>query len=779
MAGTLERLQLLVTSNSAQARGDLAALDKTASSSMGTIGKLQEAFKVGAGIGVGAGAVDGVLSGLQRLGTFAVSQFESAVSAASALQQSTGSVKAVFGDAAREVEKFGITSAQSVGLSTAAFGQQSAILGALLQNLGFTGDEAALTSNKLVQVAADLGATFGQSTASAALALGAVLRGEYDTIEKFGVKIKQADIDARVAASGMDISTQANKNNAQALAALSILQDQAGRSAGAFGDKSETLLGQQQRLNAELENARAEFGEALLPAMTKFVQLGRDAIPVAQLLADAYSQLGSNAATAATEIGKLAVIALPGIDKLGGLFDVPEAGSNGLVAQLATQRVAIEDYVRSVGGLEGITENVLQGLPPALRDAARELFGLSDAADTATGSTKSLADQIASLQKEASGLAGAMFGADRAETAFFKSLEVGGSSAGSNAKKIERALRSIEDAQRSLADSQKELDESLISRFLVGLGATTDEITLGQIAERESTRGLADSKRDLADAQERLNKLRQVDAAGLLDAEASYIQAQRDFVDAEKAGDVVLLNRAKADLIRTEKDLAEQRDPSIAGDLAKAEQDVAAAQDAVARAEIASRQSRADLNELINRGKEGSRDLAEANKQVEAAQRRVEESERALVDANDALNESTTGLGGSVKTANQRFEEGISAADGWLQKLIDNKATPEEFGKAVATIYGSLKDVADQAGETKSLDDYLLKISNIYAQLQNINNLPSITASSSANSAENALNRAQSSKIVLSLGGREFGEVVVEGLLAYQSANGSVPIKIR
>lgn len=781
MAGTLERLQLLVTSNSTQARGDLASLNKTASSSMGALGKLQEAFKLGAGIGVGAGAVDGVLAGLQKLGTFAVSQFQAAVGAASNLQQATGAVKAIFGDASSTINEFGRDSANAVGLSTAAFSQQAATLGAFLQNMGQTKDVAAATSIALVQVGADLSAAFGGQTSDAVSAIGAALRGERDPIERYGISIKQAAVDAKVLALGLDTSTQAALTNAQATATLALIQQQAASTAGQFGREQDTLAGQQQRFNAELENARAELGAALLPAMTELVKVGRDVIPVIAGVAGAFISAAEAAKTVAkpfVDAGNILrdlTASLPG-DPFGKLFGGSDGGAKAkAIGELKEFSSAVFD---GQVALESIAP-AIAFLPPSLRTLADKFLGIKPAAEAAAAGTKSLADQIAALEKEASGLAGSLFGADKAESAFFKSLETGGSSASSNAKKIERAYRSIEDAQRALADSQKDLDESLISRFLVGLGASSDEITLGQIAERDSTRGLADSKRDLADAQERLNKLREVDAAGLLDAEAAYIQAQRDFVDAEKSNDVVLLNRAKADLIRTEKELGEQRDPSLVGDLAQAEQDVAAAQDAVLKAEIDAVQSRKDLNELINRGKEGSRDLAEANKQVEAAQRRVEESERSLIDAQDALNESAAGLGGSVKTANQRFEEGVSAADTWLQKLIDNKATPEEFGAAVATIYGSLKDVADQAGETKSLDDYLLKISNIYAQLQNINNLPSITATSSANSAENALNRAQSTKIVLNVAGREFGEVVVEGLLAYQSANGSVPIKIR
>ncbi len=778
MAGVIERLEFLVTSNSAQARGDLGKLDQTASKSMSTVEKLQEAFKFGAGAGVGASAATGAIDALAKVGTFAVSQFQSAVSAASDLQQAAGAVRAIFGDASKTIEAFGRTSAQSVGLSTAAFDQQTSTLGAFLQNLGQTKEVAAATSISLVQVGADLSAAFGGNTSDAVSAIGAALRGERDPIERYGISIKQAAVDAKVLALGLDTSTTAALTNAQATATLSLIQQQAGKTAGQFGREQDTLAGQQQRFNAELENARAELGTALLPAMTELVGIARDVIPVISDVAANFvlvAQTAKEAAVPVVAFGKALGELTPGVDLGGGLTSAGGLLASKL-AELEAQKAAID---KAVGGTAGLIEQGILRLPPAFRDAAREVFALKEATDAAAPSARSLADQIDGLQKEASGLAGSLFGADKAETAFFKTLESGGSSAGSNAKKIEQAYRSIEDAQRALADSQRELQESQIERFLVGLGSSSDEITLGQIAERDSTRGLADAKRDLAEAQKRLNSLREGDKAGLLDAEAAYIQAQRDFVAANKTGDLVQINRAKADLIRTEKALGEARDPSIAGDLAKAEQDVLAAQDGVLKAEIASAQSRKDLNDLINAGKDGSRDLAEANKSVEAAQRRVEDSERSLIDAQDALNESATGLGGSVKTANQRFEEGVTAADTWLQKLIDNKATPEEFGKAVATIYGSLKDVADQAGETGTLDAYLTKISDIYAQLQNINNLPKITANSTANSAEESLRRSQSTKVVLNLNGRDFGEVVVEGLLAYQSANGSVPIKIR
>ena len=805
MAGTVERLQFLVTSDSAQARGDLGKLNQSASASMSGIGKLQEAFKLGAGIGVGTTAVEGVIGGLQKLGGFALSQFESAIGAASTLQQSAGAVKAVFGSAASEVEKFGATSAQSVGLSSAAFQQQSAVIGGLLQSLGQTKSESAKTSAQLIQVGADVAAAFGGTTADAVDRIAAAFRGEYDPIQRYIGSIKAAAVEQKAIEMGLAATTGELTAQAKAQATLQLILEGTTNTAGQFAREQDTLAGQQQRFTAELENARAELGTALLPAMTELVKIARDGVAQIGLLDDAFRLMASDAKTLA-EYLPLVVSGLIGIGEVGKVSGdsimfalqgaanvVPGLGSSLLYLQQKMEDARKQgEKNKEIGeAFSDIADSVHKGtasleqfapalafLPPALRGAAYELFGLNDAEKTVTVSTKSLADRMADLEKASSGLLGSLIGADSAQSAFFKTLESGSSSAGSNAKKIERAYRSIEDAQRSLTDSQKELEESLIARFVVGLGATSDEITLGQIAERDSTRGLADAKRDLADAQSRLNKLREVDKAGLLDAEAAYIQAQRDFVDAEKSGDIVQLNRAKADLLRTEKALSEQRDPSLTGDLAQAEQDVAAAQDAVTTAEIDAKQSRKDLNDLINSGKEGSLNLAEANKQVEAAQRRVVDSERSLVDAQDALTESASGLGGSVKNVKTQFQEGLTAADKWLQKLITDKATPEEFSEAVAKIYGSLKNVADQAGETGNLDTYLSKISEIYTQIRNISGFGNFAPGGFSNDPANAFQSLPETKIVMNLNGREFGAAVVEGLLAYQSANGSVPIRV-
>jgi len=780
-----ESLRFLVDSNSAAAQADLKRLGLTASDSMSKLEKLKSAAGTGIGIGAGVGAVEGVIQGLQRLGTFAISQFNSAVGAASNLEQSAGAVKAIFREAAGQVSDFGKEAATSVGLSAAAYQQQAATLGALLQNLGQTRQQSAETSQALVQVGADLAATFGGKTSDAVNAIGSALRGERDPIERYGISIKQAGVDAKVLALGLDTSTESLKAQAQATATLALIQQQASSSSGAFARESDTLAGQQQRLQAELENARAEIGQQLLPVMVELTKVARDIIPYIEGTAAAFGIAADAAADAAGFVGQFSSVlaGIPGVRELAAINDAlfGSTGQDNVRATLDAADAYAQMFEAVRAGKQPL-DDLLPGLaflPPVFREIAAELFQVAAAQDTASVSTDDLAKQIAALSKESSGLLNSLIGADKGQSAFFKSLSTGSGGAAKSAGTVERAYRRIEDAQRGVVDAQADLNEALISRFLVGLGPTTDDITLGQIAERESTRDLADAKRDLADAQDRLNKARDTDQATLLDAEAAYIQAQRDFVDAEKAGDVVQVNRAKADLLRTEKALGDARSGSTVDDIALAEQDLAAAQDKVAAAEIASKRSRQELNDLINSGKEGSKQLAEANKAVEAAQRRVVDSEQAVIDAQDALNTSTTNLAGSTKSANEQFQIGITAADGWLQKLIDGKATPDEFSAAVKTIYDNLKDVADQAGETSTLDTYLTKVSNIYAQLKNISGFGNFAPGGFSNDPANAFQSMPETKVVMNLDGRSFGEAIVTGLLAYQSANGSIPIKVR
>ncbi|MFS0396156.1 hypothetical protein ACL1A3_10280 [Corynebacterium striatum] len=188
-----------------------------------------------------------------------------AFDSASALQQSTGAVESVFSAQAEEVKKLADVAADTVGLSKNQYNELASVLGSQLKNLGTSQDELAGKSDELITLGADLAATFGGTTADAVGALSSLMRGERDPIERYGVSIKAADIEARLAAEGLSGLEGEARTAAETQAMMGILMEQTAAATGAFARESDTAAGSQQSAAAAYENAKAALGEVLLP----------------------------------------------------------------------------------------------------------------------------------------------------------------------------------------------------------------------------------------------------------------------------------------------------------------------------------------------------------------------------------------------------------------------------------------------------------------------------------------------------------------------------------
>lgn len=195
---------------------------------------------------------------------------------ASNLQQAQGAVDAVFGEYSVQVHELARDAAQQTGLAEAEYSSMAAVIGSQLHNMGVAATEQADRTQQLIQIGADLAAQYGGPTSDAVNALSSLLRGERDPIERYGVSIKQADIDARKAALGLSELTGEAEKAADMQATLSLLLEQTASSTGRFTDEAETAAGQQARANAEWLNAQAALGEQLLPYMVEAARIASD-----------------------------------------------------------------------------------------------------------------------------------------------------------------------------------------------------------------------------------------------------------------------------------------------------------------------------------------------------------------------------------------------------------------------------------------------------------------------------------------------------------------------
>lgn len=221
---------------------------------------------------VGANAVARGFDLIGNAAEFAIGFVNDSIDAASKLEQATGAVESVFGTAAQTIKDFGSTAATATGQAKSEVNEAAAVIGAKLTGMGFTQDEAASKFIEIDQRAADMAATFGGPTSDAIAAISSALTGERDPIERYGVSIKEADVQAKILALGLDTSTTAAKKNATAVATLAIIMDSTKASAGQFAAQTGTLAEKQQISNAKMENARAVLGDKLQPLFESFSQ---------------------------------------------------------------------------------------------------------------------------------------------------------------------------------------------------------------------------------------------------------------------------------------------------------------------------------------------------------------------------------------------------------------------------------------------------------------------------------------------------------------------------
>lgn len=242
------------------AKGFGRATEKQVGGEMGSAGK-SVGSKFGSAIKVGA------LAGGTALALFG----KSIITAGSDAQQSIGATGTVFGKFADDVTKTSSKAAQSYGLSANTYRENANLIGSLFKNQGVATEELAGKTESMIGVGADLAATFGGTTTEAVQTLGAAFKGEYDSIERYGISLKDSTVSALLAKRGQDNLTGSALAAAKQQAVTDLIMQQSKDSLGAFGRESNTLAGQQQRLGASFDNIKATLGTALLPVLTRFV----------------------------------------------------------------------------------------------------------------------------------------------------------------------------------------------------------------------------------------------------------------------------------------------------------------------------------------------------------------------------------------------------------------------------------------------------------------------------------------------------------------------------
>lgn len=210
----------------------------------------------------------GSIAASYMVGAKAVSFVKDSAKAASDLQQSMTGVSTIFGSATPQIQDF-INNGAKLGLTMTETAKATTFLGSVFKQTGMPMQDVIDHTKTMVALASDLAVTFGYSVDEALTAMTATFRGEYDPIEKFGVAMKQQQVNAELAARGLTGLKGAALIAAQQQIRYEMILQRTTDAQGAFGRSSGNLSVQMRLLNVVWENMQARLGSALVPALTK------------------------------------------------------------------------------------------------------------------------------------------------------------------------------------------------------------------------------------------------------------------------------------------------------------------------------------------------------------------------------------------------------------------------------------------------------------------------------------------------------------------------------
>ncbi len=260
----------------------------------------------------------------------------SIVGMASDSSEALSAVTNVFGTAAAGVIQHSQGAATAVGLSQTQYLSATTQLAAYGNMMGLTQQQTASFADQTVSAAADLASFYNTSPEDALGAINAGFRGEGDALERYGIIMNQATVEAYALEQGIwdgaGAMTNAQLVQARSGYIMSQLTSDTGSANAALGDFTETsggLANQQRILTATAKDVGAQFGQVLLPIALKMV--GGFA-KVLGVMAD----LSPTAKTVVVVIGAIAAAAGPLLIVFGSLLGAVSAvggalGTGGLV----------------------------------------------------------------------------------------------------------------------------------------------------------------------------------------------------------------------------------------------------------------------------------------------------------------------------------------------------------------------------------------------------------------------------------------------------------------
>jgi hypothetical protein len=560
----------------AQAQNAIKGVDdnvkKTSTGMSNFVGNLK---KVGAALGT----------------TFAATQVaafaKESIMAASNMAESLSKVQVVFGEGAAEVEAFGKSAAENLGISNQAALEATGTYGNLFQAFGLGQGESQKMSTSLVQLASDMASFNNTSIDQAITALRSGLSGETEPLKKFGVALSEARLKTEALAMGLITSTKdALTPAAKAQASYALIMKDTALAQGDYARTADGTANTMKTLQAKFEDAKVAVGEALMPAFKGLLGILKLLIPVLTKIGEFFKNNQSEVKAFAITVGVLStaygvytlVVKRAAIQQaiLNGIMAI-----NPFVAVAIGIGLAVAALVKLWNTSEGFRKAVIQVGKVALNAFAAIVPMVGQVFEVimkvVTGPLRSLLLVLSKLpgvgkyakagldimNKGLDGISDFASAASKKAKDLSAGLDKMGAAADKNAQKVEKATKGgktkpgvvdpkVEAAAKEAADKAKERAEKMLEIEMAYIEKQIEahEKYQEKVADLHAAYGEAIAEAEEADRERRADAQKTYDAA-VVDAQKTHTQAMVDIAKdyAKKTADIeATLQRKLVDL---------------------------------------------------------------------------------------------------------------------------------------------------------------------------------------------------------------------------------------
>lgn len=272
--------------------------------------------------------------------------------------ETTNMYMAVFGKNASEMDRWIKQLNKDTGLGIGQTKEFTAIIGQMGQAMGLTSTEAMEMSKSMATMAGDISSFYNADITQVQEDLRSALSGSYETMDKYGVVLRQSTIEQFAYANGI-ARTGAELTNAQRAMATTMYIEQAlGQANGDLAKTMDTPAGRARRLTVAVEQLKVALGNMVLPIWNA-VMPGLIAL--------------ANALTAV--FNKIASI-INGILSLFGMGIKGGTGGGGSSGGLLGDVTSLGDTMDGVGGSAGDVADNLDSASGSAKEIKKYLSGL-------------------------------------------------------------------------------------------------------------------------------------------------------------------------------------------------------------------------------------------------------------------------------------------------------------------------------------------------------------------------------------------------------------------